>query len=451
MSEFRSRLITGNAELLLFETMLTLFREQGLVTAKGRQRTDSTHVLAAIHVLNRLECIGETLRHALNRVATLAPEWLQSWVPSEWFTRYSRRFEEYRLPPGKAERYALAEEVGADGRRLLLALGEPTAPSWLRDVPALQVLRQVWVQQFYTIDADGRVRWRTAEDLPPAPLLISSPYDPDARSGRKRETSWTGYKVHLSETCDDETPNLLTDVTTTVAPSSDSAVLQEIQDALAARHLTPSEHIVDSGYMSADHLLTSQTDHGIDLIGPVAGDLSWQAKAGEGFAAAQFVLDWEAHQATCPQGKTSVWWQAGQDRDDQAVVQIKFAKEDCGTCSLRAHCTRSASQSRRLVVRGREQFEMLQVARQRQQSEVFKEEYARRAGLEGTISQGVHSGGLRRSRYIGYAKTRLMHLLVGAALNFVRVAAWLAETPRSRTRLSAFAVLGQRMRVPAIC
>ena len=109
LSEFRSRLIAGNAELLLFETMLTLFRQQGLVKAKGRQRTDSTHVLAAIQTLNRLECVGETLRHALNRLATLAPEWLQSSVPSEWFTRYSRRFEEYRLPPGKAERYALAE------------------------------------------------------------------------------------------------------------------------------------------------------------------------------------------------------------------------------------------------------------------------------------------------------------------------------------------------------
>ena len=451
LCEFRSRLIAGNAELLIFETMLTLFREQGLIKAKGRQRTDSTHVLAAIQTLNRLECVGETLRHALNRVATLAPEWLQSWVPPEWFTRYSRRFEEYRLPPGKAERYTLAEEIGMDGRRLLLALVEPTAPRWLRDVPALQILRQVWVQQFHAIDGDGRVRWRTAEDLPPAPLLISSPYDPDARYGRKRETSWTGYKVHLSETCDDETPNLLTDVTTSLAPSSDSVVLQEIQDSLAARQLTPSEHIVDSGYMSADHLLTSQTEHGIDLIGPVAGDPSWQAKAGEGFAAAQFVIDWEAQQARCPQGKTSVWWQARQDRDGQAVVHMKFAKEDCGACSLQAHCTRSATQSRRLIVRGREQFEMLQLARQRQQTEGFKEAYARRAGIEGTISQGVHNSGLRRSRYIGYAKTRLMHLLVGAALNFMRVAAWLAETPRSRTRPSAFAALGQRMRVPAIC
>ena len=109
LSEVRQRLITGHAELLLFETMLTLFRDQGLLKAKGRQRTDSTHVLAAIQTLNRLECVGETLRHALNVLASAAPAWLQSWVPAVWFDRYGRRFAEYRLPPEKPARYALAE------------------------------------------------------------------------------------------------------------------------------------------------------------------------------------------------------------------------------------------------------------------------------------------------------------------------------------------------------
>ena len=104
LSEFRQRLITGHAELLLFETMLTLLREQRLLKAKGRQRTDSTHVLAAIQTLNRLECVGETLRHALNVLATAAPDWLQSWVPAVWFDRYSRRFADYRLPPERPAR-----------------------------------------------------------------------------------------------------------------------------------------------------------------------------------------------------------------------------------------------------------------------------------------------------------------------------------------------------------
>jgi transposase len=99
LSKVRQRLIASNAELLLFETMVTLVRERRLINAKGRQRTDSTHVLAAIQTLNRLECVGETLRHALNALATTAPDWLQSWVPAVWFDRYSRRFADYRLPP----------------------------------------------------------------------------------------------------------------------------------------------------------------------------------------------------------------------------------------------------------------------------------------------------------------------------------------------------------------
>ena len=195
LSEFRSRLINGQAERLLFDTLLDHLREHHLVKPGGRQRTDSTHVLAAITVLNRLECVGETLRHALNTLAAVAPAWLRSWVPSVWFDRYGRRFEEYRLPPGKPERYALAEEIGADGRQVLMAVYADAAPPWLREIEAVQILRQVWVQQFYAVAPAQPMQWRTAADLPPAPLLISSPYDPDARYGKKRDTEWTGYKV----------------------------------------------------------------------------------------------------------------------------------------------------------------------------------------------------------------------------------------------------------------
>lgn len=441
LSEFRTRLIIGNAECCLFETMLTLFREQGLLKAKGSQRTDSTHVLAAIQVLNRLECVGETLRHALNALATAAPDWLQSWVPSAWFDRYSRRFAEYRLPAEKPARYVLAEQIGTDGRVLLQMIYDRAAPGWLHKLPAVQTLRQVWLQQFYATADDQAVRWRTADDLPPAALLISSPYDVDARYSKKRDTEWTGYKVHLTETCDDDTPNLITDVTTTPATLSDYDVLPTIQEHLADRQLTPKEQIVDSGYVTADHLVTSRSDHQIDLLGPVADDHSWQAKAGNGFAAAQFVIDWDAKQALCPQGQRSVIWLERTDRHGHASVQISFRKQVCAACACRASCTQSESGPRTLLVRDRDQYLALQAARTRQQSELFKEQYARRAGIEGTISQGTHTGDLRRSRYIGYAKTRLMHLLLAAALNFMRVAAWLAETPRSRTRQSAFAAL----------
>jgi transposase len=218
-------------------------------------------------------------------------------------------------------------------------------------------------------------------------------------------------------------------------------VLPTIQENLAARHLTPTEQIVDAGYMSADHLLHSRSDHQIDLLGPVTDDHSWQAKAGNGFAAVQFAIDWDAKVAICPQGQPSVMWLEREDRHGHATVQIGFSKPVCAACACRANCTASESAPRTLLLRERDHYLALQAARLRQRTEIFKEQYARRAGIEGTISQGTHTGDLRRSRYIGEAKTRLMHLLLAAALNFMRVAAWLAETPRSRTRQSAFAAL----------
>ena len=439
-SEFRTRLIAGHAEALLFETMLTHLRAAGLLKARGRQRTDSTHVLASIRMLNRLECVGETLRHALNTLAVVAPDWLRTLVPAPWFDRYSQRFEEYRLPPGRAERYALAETFGQDGVQLLTAIYEPQTPTWLRFVPAVEVLRQVWVQQFYAPEA-GLVRWRCAEDLPPSALLITSPYDSEARYSKKRSTEWTGYKVHLTETCDDDLPHLITDVETTPATTSDFAMAPVIQANLARRDLLPTEQLLDAGYVTADHLITSQKDHQVALIGPVADDNSWQAQAPEGYGVACFVLDWENQQATCPQGRTSTLWIPGHDRHAHEIIHIRFARGDCQECPVRANCTHSPIEPRTLTVRPREFHEALQAARQRQPTETFRQRYAARAGVEGTISQGVRIGDLRRSRYVGLAKTRLHHFLTATALNLVRVGAWFADTPCEHTRRSPFAAL----------
>jgi len=128
LSEFRDRVIAGGAENQLLDDMLKRFRELGLLKARGRQRTDSSHVLAAIRKLNRLECMGETLRAALNALATVAPEWLLEQVTPDWFDRYGPRFEQYRLPKGKAERESLAETIGADGYQLLSAIYTDSAP-----------------------------------------------------------------------------------------------------------------------------------------------------------------------------------------------------------------------------------------------------------------------------------------------------------------------------------
>jgi transposase len=179
LSEFRTRLVTGGAEQQLLDTLLERFRERQWLKVRGRQRTDSTHVLAAIRTLNRLESVGETLRHTLNVLAVVAPDWVRAVSQPEWVDRYGPRCEEYRLPTGKQERQALAETIGADGLQLLSAIDTDPHAAWLEQVPAVATLRQIWAQQYHV--EEGVARWRTSDELAPAAEQLHSPYDPDAR------------------------------------------------------------------------------------------------------------------------------------------------------------------------------------------------------------------------------------------------------------------------------
>ena len=198
LSEFRSRLANDEGERVLFETLLDSLKTSGLLKTRGQQRTDFTHVLAAIWALNRLECVGETFRHALNSLAEVASDWLVVHSSADWVERYGHRVEDYRLPAGEQKRVAYAEVIGADGVFLLAAINGTNTPAWLRTLPAVELLRQVW-QQNYDIEA-GHAGWRSAEQIPASREFIGLPFDPEARYTKKRSTSWVGYKVHLTET-----------------------------------------------------------------------------------------------------------------------------------------------------------------------------------------------------------------------------------------------------------
>jgi transposase len=111
LSEFRTRLIAGAAEYLLFDTLLVWCCDHRLVKAGGRQRTDSTHILAAVRALNRIEVVGETLRHALNTLAVVAATWLRAVSHPDWRHRYTRRAEDDRLPTTQAARTAALSQI----------------------------------------------------------------------------------------------------------------------------------------------------------------------------------------------------------------------------------------------------------------------------------------------------------------------------------------------------
>jgi len=470
LSEFRTRLVTGDMSAHLLDGLLVRCQAAGLLKARGQQRTDSTHVLAAIRVLNRLECVGETLRHALNALATVAPDWLRPHLAPEWTqwaARYGPRFDEFRLPKGTAGRETLATTIGADGYRLLEAVYAPDAPEWLRAVPAVELLRRIWVQQYYAPETlptapttgpsggDGAavgaadaapirptpVRWRTNEDIPPAAQMMNSPHDSDARYSIKRNTKWTGYKAHLTETCDPDAPHLITHVETTPATTPDWHLLGPIHTGLAVKGLLPNEHVVDAGYVDSDVVVDSHTTHGVTVLGPVPPDNSWQARAGQGFDLASFTIDWDRHQAFCPQGKPSVKWSATHDTTGNAIINMRFARADCLACAHRGDCTTSATGPREITIRQRAQYEVLQAARRYQTTPEFKERYDARAGIEGTLAQGLRVCDLRQARYVGLAKTHLQHVLTATALNVRRLGAWWDERPFAPTRRAPFLAL----------
>jgi transposase len=439
LCEFRARLLDGSLDHLLLEALLAACRTQGLLRRRGRQRTDSTHVLGVLRLLNRLEQVAETMRAALDAIADAAPDWLLAHTPPEWFERYGRRVEEYHLPQGREARDAFARQVGEDGMRLLDDLAAPEAPPALRDLPAVEVLRRTWIQRYLVWE--GQVRLREPKDQPPAAEQIVSPYEDEARYATKRATRWVGYKVHVTETCDDDLPHLITDVGTTIAPASDVDQLVPIQERLASRQLLPSEHVVDTGYIRTSNLVASQREHQIDLVGPMYDDRQWQAKDPDGFDLSQFQIDWEARSVTCPTGQRSTGWSESRTARQRSQIHVQFAPAACAACPVRTHCTRAKAGPRHLTLRPQAEHEALLAARQRQTTATFKTQYAARAGIEGTLSQGVRAFGLRQARYRGLAKAHLQHVATATAMNIVRLTDWLNHVPRATTRRSRFAAL----------
>jgi transposase len=285
------------------------------------------------------------------------------------------------------------------------------------------------------------VRWRAGGDVPPAERLIHAPYDVEARYSSKRGQPWLGYQVHLTETCDDDTPHPIAQVGTTPATVRDDAVTAPIRGALAARGLAPAVHLVDAGDTTAAHLVTSRDDHGIALVGPVAASAGWQARAGTGFDLDHFAIDRDARTATGPQGNQSRPWEARATPAGRPQITVRFHAGDCRACACREACTRRKAEPRALTLLPRAEYEALHAARLRQETPAYKEAYARRAGIGGPRAQGIRVSDLRHSRHLGLARTHLPRIIIAVAPNLLRARAWLHDEPRAPTRMSRFAAL----------
>lgn len=468
LAEFRAKVAAAGLEAVPLDALLERLSADGLVKAGGKQRTDSTHVVAAVAALNRLELAGESVRAALEALTSSCPGWTADVLHvGEWARRYGTPVTDWHPPASKKKQDELAVAYARDGYALLRAVYDKRSPAWLAELPAVETLRKVLLQNYtLVIHADGRevITRREKKDaegngdgLPPGRSRIASPFDADARWGAKRDEFWLGYKLHVSETCDDVPscdcrgaggherecgaaafPNLVTHVATTDATVTDNAMTGAIDDALAAKGLAPARHYLDSGYLSASLVVKEAARNGgIALIGPLLSDTSAQARAGNGYARSDFAVDYDARQVTCPQGKTSASWSPCAQRGSDAIVAM-FAQADCGPCPARNLCT--TGKRRQLTLKPRDLAEAQAALRAAENTRSFQADYARRAGVEGTMHQAA-SHGARRARYRGLAKTRLDHVLMAVALNLLRLNAYWNGHPLDRRRTSHLARL----------
>ena len=306
LSEFRGRVAGGGLDQVVLDTLLQRLAAGGLVKPGGKMRTDSTHVVSAVRDLNRLELAGESVRACLEALAVAAPQVVAQLLDESWGKRYAARTGTWRMPASAARKDELALAYGRDGRTLLKAVYTAASSdpdlAFLARLHQVEVLRVVLLQNYLTAeDERGRevIKRREAdvEGLPPGRSRITSPYDTDARWSVKRDTFWNGYKVHVTETCDTSAPDdssssdgeavapphLITNVETTDATVPDNHMTEPVHDRLAGRDLLPAGHYVDSGYPSAELLVSSLATFGITLVTPMLADTSPQARAGAGF------------------------------------------------------------------------------------------------------------------------------------------------------------------------
>ncbi len=422
LSNFRKRVLTHEAEALIFEKVLALVQGLGFLKGVQMQRSDSTHILSCTERLGRLELVWETLRLALQAIECYGGAWCPTRIPEVFRQTYSTRRGTWHLKYGE-----MLEElvrVGQDGLWLLAQL-DTSAPPEVLAQPEIATFRTVWAQRFeVSAEAEGdqeTVVLKKQGGRGKGKEQIVTPYDADVRWFQKRDTEWEGYKLHVTETVDETVSvQFITDVDLVAANAGDSEAVADIQTRLITRDLAPSEHYVDQGYTSGRNLAESAA-RGIELVGPIGLDTSGKP---EGYRLADFILDAETREATCPAGHTVPLILKGDPPGSQGSAADFHTH--CATCPARAVCA-PGPQGRR--IRTQPYHQLREARRAEQQTAAFKERIKRRSAVEGTISELVRCYGVRHARYRGQAKVRLQILFAGAAANLNRLSRVLSLQP----------------------
>ena len=415
LSNFRKRLLNNDQERLIFDRVLVYLREKGHIKAKGKQRTDATHILGRVMHLSRLELVQETIRLAVSALISADAPWSLHHLPSTFVETHSVRRDEYGLSKTKVkEKMQKAGEAGY----WLVERVEQHGQAALKELPEMQHLKRVLEEQFSRSDDENRPKARPNEDCKGD--LLQTPHDPDVRYSSKRGQGWQGYKLQVSETIAEEetqAARFISDIEVTPANESDQAALEPLQERLIEREIVPAHQYVDQGYMSGEHIYTSR-EKGIDLRGYVQSEGSQKE---EGFRLADFSVDIDKQQAGCPAGNTSVRWTEVTPGTTKNVAYRAYFGAQCRACPFfeSGQCATSSA-GRRLDLN--RYHDELQARRLESKSEAFQLEMNQRNAIEGTISELVRAHGARRSRYRGLAQNQLQASFIGAATNLKRLA-----------------------------
>lgn len=404
LCNFRKRLAENGKESLIFEHLLEKIKSLGFLKKRKHQRTDSTHVLAKIRRLSRLENLSEGLRVALRAIYKADRTFYETRIPVLYTEHWSKPLSDYQMTD--EERRQGLQRVGQDIHWLLSFL-KTNKESFLR-LPQLEVLQTLFSQHF-TIQSQ---KVSLKKEATAGKERIQTPHDPEARYSKKRGKSWTGGKVHITETANEKGEvNFITDITTTKACERDSETLSQIQGNLEKRKLKPEQQFVDKAYITGDNLADSQ-ENDIRLMGE-ASELDNKGL----YTADEFSIDYDSQTVTCPANVTSWAWHEIETGKHKGDIQISFGQQ-CQDCSLKDKCTKS---KRGRILRLHGHYQLLKERREECKAESFKEAMKRRPPIEGTISEMVRSHGLRRNRYRGLAKNHLQNLMIGTAVNLKRL------------------------------
>jgi len=409
---FRDRLEEKEAERLIFDGIVKLLVELGLVKRKGKQRLDSTHILGYVKAMSWLECALETLR--------LASEDLEQEVgrkkrPEFWdrvWELYVQSKLDWRL--GKTERDSRHRQCGRDMRELLEWLDRND--SKLSEREAVKLLRRVFDEQFELVE--GKLEPATKRPS----RAVQNPHDPDAHYADKGTKQWVGYKVHVVESVDPQQPikkkgepaeHFITEILTTEAAQDEMAGMAEALKREQEHHeITPQAMYADAGYVT-ENTLTQAEQNGMELLGPTRPDPHKGPYNTGGFH-----VDIDKRQAVCPQGNLSS--QCSRIKDNYQGTEyyrIEWGNQ-CDRCPVQKQCTRSKSGRRTLVVGLR--HDLVEQRRREMKESGFSKSMHPRNGVEGTHSELVRGHGLRRTKYRGLSRVGLSHYFMGAAYNVKR-------------------------------